>query len=66
MAGDIATLITALLAAITPVWDWVLTTFVPTSASSISIVHFALWSPIIMGLVGWGLGIVRGRGMGRR
>lgn len=57
-----AALIQALLDGLTPIWTWVTTTFVPTSAANVTLVHLAMWSGFIMSMTTMFLGLVFRRG----
>lgn len=61
-----AAVITAIFAAITPIWTWVTTTFVPATSSDVTLVHVGLWSPLLMGIAFTFLSLVRKGGRGRR
>lgn len=57
-----AAVVQAILDAILPIWTWVTTNFVPATAADVTLVHVALWSPFIMGLVFGFLSMVMRRG----
>ncbi|MEI7538235.1 MAG: hypothetical protein WCJ76_13530 [Comamonadaceae bacterium] len=52
-------IVTELLAGLGAIWSWIVTTFVPASASSVTLVHFAMWGGTIMGFVGGLFGLLR-------
>jgi hypothetical protein len=57
-----AAIIQAILDAITPIWSWTTTTFVPATAADVTLIHVALWSSFIMSLVYGFLSLVMRRG----
>lgn len=58
-------IVTAILDAIAPAWTFVVDTFIPADAASVTLVHVGLWAPMLMGFVFTFLSLVR-RGGGRR
>jgi hypothetical protein len=57
-----AALIQAMLDALTPIWSWTTTTFVPATAADVTLIHLAMWSGFIFTVVGGFLAIVFRRG----
>jgi hypothetical protein len=45
-------IITELLTGLGAIWTWIVTTFVPASASQVTLIHFAMWSGTVMALIG--------------
>lgn len=58
-------IVEAILQGVTAIWTFVTTTFVPSSASAVTLVHLGLWSPMLMGIMFSFLALVR-RGGSRR
>lgn len=57
-------IITELLSGVGAIWTFVVTTFVPASASAVTLVHFGLWGGLVVSMMFSLLSLVR-RG-GRR
>ena len=55
-------IVTELLAGLAPVWTWITTNFVPASASAVTIIHFAMWSSLLLSLIGGMMAFVMRRG----
>lgn len=54
-------IVTELLTGITAIWMFMVTTFVPASASAVTLVHFGLWGGLIFGFATQLLSMVRHR-----
>ena len=58
-------IVQAILQGVTAIWTFVTTTFVPTTASDVTLVHLGLWAPMLMGIMFSFLSLVRGGGRRR-
>jgi hypothetical protein len=54
-------IIVELLSGLGAIWTWIVTTFVPASASAVTLVHFAMWGGTIMGFIGGMFGLLHRR-----
>lgn len=52
----------ALLAPITAIWQFIVTTFVPATAADVTLVHFGLWGGLIISIMMSLLSMVRRAG----
>jgi hypothetical protein len=59
-------IVEAILQGVTAIWTFVVSTFVPASASDVTLVHLGLWAPMLMGIMFSFLSLVRRGGGGRR
>jgi hypothetical protein len=57
-----AAIIEAILSALTPIWTWVTTTFVPATAADVTLIHVGMWGSVILGFVSFFLNLVFRRG----
>jgi hypothetical protein len=52
-------IVVELLSGLGAIWSWIVTTFVPSSGSTVSLVHFAMWGGTVMGFVTGLFGLLR-------